>query len=260
MDGSAVVAIAHSEPLARYRRLQVAVYAEAIADGYRISGLKSLVTGGTKATHFIVSARTNGAGAAENGISLFVVPATTPGLTIVPYATAETSIDCDLVLDVMVPATALLGAEGEALPAINMALDHGVVASISAAVGNMEEWLALTVDYLKLRKQFGVAIGSFQSLQHKAVDMFIEVEQVRSMSIYATGMLESAPAERGLGVAAAKAQLNAAARFVGEMAVAAAWRHWHDHGKQGGTAVSRTHVISTVSWRPGLLLWPAGWR
>lgn len=220
MDGTAIMAFAHSEPNARYRRAQVAVRAEAAAEGYRLHGLKSLVSDGAAATHFIVSARTSGAEDDGDGISLFLVPASAEGLRLQHYVTPDEGGAVDVVLDdVLVPDAALLGRFGEALPAIEAALDHGVVAAIGAAVGGMEELLDQTVDYLKLRKQFRVAIGSFQSLQHKAVDMFIEVEQARSMAIYAASVLSAGPGERQLGVAAAKAQVNAAARFVGETAV-----------------------------------------
>jgi alkylation response protein AidB-like acyl-CoA dehydrogenase len=97
----------------------------------------------------------------------------------------------------------------------------------------MEEILALTVDYLKTRKQFGAEIGSFQALQHKAVDMFIEVEQAKSMAGYALSVLDAEPAERRLALVAAKAYLNACAKFVGETAVQL-------HGAIGMTIESKT--------------------
>jgi alkylation response protein AidB-like acyl-CoA dehydrogenase len=211
MDGRIRLALAHAEPGARYELGQVSLTATLADGGYRMSGLKTLVAGGASATHLLVSA------CDQNGISLFVIPVSTGGVQITAYAN---KIDADVQLtDVFVPLSGLLGHRGGALEAIEEAVDHALAALAAEAVGAMERLLALTLDYLRVRKQFGVPLSSFQALQHKAVDMFVEIEQAKSMATYAASMLTAPRDERHMAVAAAKAHVNAAARFVGETGV-----------------------------------------
>ncbi len=148
-------------------------------------------------------------------------PPTPPGLTIKPYPTQDGGRAADLVLDdVILPANALLGEANAGLPVIERVLDEGIAALCAEAVGVMEALHALTVDYLKTRKQFGTAIGGFQVLQHRAVDMLMSLEQARSMALYATMMAGSDDAaERAPAVSAAKVQVNRAARYIGQEAV-----------------------------------------
>lgn len=207
--GRAVLALAHSEPAARYDLSQVSTTATATASGYRLNGGKSMVIGGGQATHFLVSARE------DKGISLFLVRSTAPGLGI---RASGSSAAIDLV-DVAVTDADRIGEAGGALPSIADAVDYGMAALAAEAVGAMDALLAVTTEYLRTRKQFGVAIGSFQALQHRAVDMMVEIEQARSMACYAMTMLDAPAAQRRLAVAAAKAHVNGAARIVGESAV-----------------------------------------
>ena len=211
--GGVVLALAHSEPAARYDLAQVSTSANPSAGGVLLNGDKSMVISGGLATHFLVSARE------AKGISLFVVPATAAGLTVTPYA-GPSSVGADVTLDdVAVSDADRVGEAGHALLAIELAVDHGMAALAAEAVGAMDELLAITTDYLRTRKQFGVAISTFQALQHRAVDMLVEIEQARSMAGYAVAMLGTPAAQRRLAVAAAKAHINGAARFVGESAV-----------------------------------------
>lgn len=211
--GQAVVVLAHGEPLSRYAVAHVTTTATPCPGGYRLSGSKCTIISGGRATHFLVSARLS------EGISLFLVPASSAGMAVRPCTGALVD-GADIRLDeVFVPTADLLGLAGGALPAIETALDHGMVALVADAVGAMDELLGLTVEYLKTRKQFGVPIASFQALQHRAVDMMVEVEQARSMASYAAAMLGEDPPMRRLAAAAAKAHVNKAARFVGESAV-----------------------------------------
>lgn len=220
MAGTATLAFAHSEPGAQFERAQVTVRAERGEAGYRVSGQKSLVLNGAHASHFVVSARSEGNPADTSGIVLLLVPSSLPGVTVTPYAGTDATTMADIIFsDVIVPADALMSAGDAALEAIETALDCATVAAIAEAVGAMEELLALTVDYIKVRKQFGVPVGSFQSVQHRAVDLFLEVEQAKSMAIYAVAVLTGKAADRKLAVAAAKAHANSAARLVGEGAV-----------------------------------------
>jgi alkylation response protein AidB-like acyl-CoA dehydrogenase len=122
--------------------------------------------------------------------------------------------------NVRVPAAALLGPAGDALPLIERVVDIATVALCTEAVGAMEKATEITVDYLKVRKQFGVAIGSFQALQHRAVDMLVAVEQARSMAMFATMMADQTnAAERSKAISAAKVQVGKSARFVGTQGV-----------------------------------------
>ncbi len=219
-DGSLTVAFAHAERQARYDLQDVATAARRTEAGTVINGRKSAVLAAEGATLLLVSARSTGERRDRHGISLFLVPADAPGVTVQGYPTQDGQRAAEIAFsDVAVAESALLGSPGEALALIEHAVDIAIAALAAEAVGAMDETLAMTVDYLKTRKQFGVPIGSFQALQHKAVDMMIAGEQARSMAVYAAMMAGSPPAERRLAMAAAKVQINRSARFVGQTAV-----------------------------------------
>lgn len=220
-EGRLTLALAHTETAARYELAHVETSARADGPGWILDGAKRVVLGGDGADRFIVSARTAGAVGDAEGISLFVVDADTPGLGCRGYRTQDHSRAADLHLDqVRVPHSSLLGAPGRALPAIERAADMAIAALCAEAVGVMERAHELTVDYLKVRKQFGVAIGSFQALQHRAVDMLVAIEQARSMAYYAAMMCtEADPLLRASAISAAKVQIGRSARFVGQEAI-----------------------------------------
>lgn len=220
VDGSIRLAVAHTEAGSRHRLDHVDTTANATSGGFMLSGRKSLVLGGALATHFIVSARTTGKHPDRDGITLFLVSGIAQGLAATNFPTIDGRTVANLAFDaVEVGANAVLGTPGNAIEAIEDATDHATVASINEAVGAMEEMLSLTVEYLKSRKQFGVPIGSFQALQHKVVDMFIEIEQAKSMALYATMQLSLPLADRRSAIASAKLLVNRVSRFVGETAV-----------------------------------------
>lgn len=221
IEGSTRLAFAHGEAQARYDLNDVATTARAADGGFRLDGRKSVVLNGDAAATLVVSARTSGTRRDEAGITLFLVPADAPGVTVSGYPTHDGGRAADVTLaDVLVPADAVLGTVGEALPTIERVVEGGIAALCAEAVGLMEALHELTVDFLKTRKQFGVAIGSFQVLQHKAVDMLVALEQARSMALYAAMMVEAEDAdERRVALSAAKAQVNKSARFVGQTAV-----------------------------------------
>ncbi|WP_234052977.1 MULTISPECIES: acyl-CoA dehydrogenase family protein [unclassified Xanthobacter] len=221
IDGSVRLAFAHSELQARYDLNDVATSARAVDGGFRLDGRKSVALNADAAKTLVVSARTSGDRRDEVGITLFVVPVDAAGVTLEAYATQDGGRAADVILtDVFVPADAVLGTVGAGLPVVERVVEGAIAALCAEAVGLMEALNALTVDYLKTRKQFGVAIGSFQALQHKAVDMFVALEQARSMALYAAMMVEAEdPAERRVALSAAKVQINRSARFVGQTAV-----------------------------------------
>lgn len=221
IDGSTRLALAHGERQARYDLADVATTARRQGEGWVLDGAKTAVWSGGGASHFLVSARIQGARRDPHGLSLFWLPADAPGLSVREGATHDGGRDAELLLDgVTLEADACIGAPGEAFTAIEQGFDVAVAALCSDAVGAMAALHEMTLDYLRTRKQFGVAIGSFQSLQHAAVDMLTALEQSRSMSYYAAMMASCADAgERAAAISAAKVQINRAARQIGEQAV-----------------------------------------
>jgi pimeloyl-CoA dehydrogenase small subunit len=219
--GELTLAFAHSEAQARYDLADVQTTARRQGDGWVLDGEKRFVLAGDSAQRLIVSARVAGEGSQRDGIALFLLDAGTPGLNRRGYPTQDRSRAADLRLNaVRVGTGALIGEPGAAIGAIEQAVDGAIAALCAEAVGAMAYAHELTVDYLKVRKQFGVAIGSFQALQHRAVDMLVATEQARSMALYATMMCtESDAAERQRAISAAKVQVNKSARFVGQEAV-----------------------------------------
>ena len=168
-----------------------------------------------------MSARTSGAVNDPRGVTLFLIDPGAPGVTIVGYDTHDGGRAADVMLDkVRVDHASILGNIDQASPVILEASDRAVAALCMEAVGAMAALHELTVDYLKVRKQFGVAIGSFQALQHRAVDMYIALEQARSMALYALLMAESDnDKERQKAISSAKVQINRSARFIGQQAI-----------------------------------------
>jgi pimeloyl-CoA dehydrogenase small subunit len=214
------LAFAHGERQARYDLEDVATTARPEAGGYVLDGAKGVVLNADAAGLLVVSARTAGGRREGAGISLFLVPTDTPGLTLRPYPTQDGGRAADVILrGVQVPSEALLGPADGALPIIEQVIDGAIAAVAAEAVGLMEALQDLTVAYLKTRKQFGTAIGGFQALQHRAVDMLVALEQARSMELYATMMVEAEAEARGPALSAAKVQINRSARFVGQQAV-----------------------------------------
>ncbi|MFG1289827.1 MULTISPECIES: acyl-CoA dehydrogenase family protein [Xanthobacter] len=221
MDGSAGLAFAHSEVQARYDLNDVATTARAVDGDFRLDGRKSVVLNADAAATLVVSARTSGDRRDADAMTLFLVPVNAPGVSLLAYPTQDGGRAADVILsDVFIPADAVLGPVGEGLAIVERVVEGAIAALCAEAVGLMEALHELTVEYLKTRKQFGVAIGSFQALQHQAVDMFVALEQARSMALYAAMMVEAEDAaERAVALSAAKVQINRAARFVGQTAV-----------------------------------------
>jgi pimeloyl-CoA dehydrogenase small subunit len=219
--GELTLAFAHSEPQARFDLSDVRTTARRQGSGWTLDGEKRFVLSGDSADRLIVSARVEGARGASDGIALFLLDADRPGITRRSYTTQDRNRSADVRFDsVAVANDALLGEPGSALPAIEQAVDSAIAALSAEAVGAMAHAHQLTVDYLKVRKQFGVPIASFQVLQHRAVDMLVATEQARSMALYATMMAEEPDAaERQRAISAAKVQVNRSARFVGQEAV-----------------------------------------
>tara|TARA_B110001454_G_scaffold195804_1_gene198299 strand:+ start:640 stop:1830 length:1191 start_codon:yes stop_codon:yes gene_type:complete len=176
ISGRRRIALAYSEPQSRGMPEPIMVQAERVPDGFTLHGRKSLVMGGVGADAFIVSAM-----AGEQPV-LLLLAATAPGLVITPLDLHDDSRAAQLSFDgVFVSGDALLGRPEDAMTALRHGLAHGTAALCAELVGVMERAIELTADYLKNRFQFGVAIGKFQSLQHRLADMAAEMELARSM-------------------------------------------------------------------------------
>jgi alkylation response protein AidB-like acyl-CoA dehydrogenase len=216
-SGEARVVLAYQERAARYRLERVDTRAARNGDGWTLSGSKSLVPIGDQADAFIVSARAGGAADDPAGIALFLVERAATGVSARGYALQDGSRAAEVML-ADAPATLLLPA-GRAFAALEHAIDIGIAALAAEAVGVMDKLFDLTVDYLNTRKQFGVAIGTFQALRHRVADMKMQLELARSMSYYATLKLGEAPDVRRRAAAQAKVQLGNSARFLGQQAI-----------------------------------------
>ncbi len=215
MSGDTIAAGAFLEEDGGFALDRIATRAEQDAEGWALSGAKIHVEDGGGADMFIVSARTG-----ADGISLFAVPAGTPGLRVDRARAIDHHRHARLVLDdIRVPATALIGEAHMALPRIEAAVDRALCAYMAEAVGSMDALVEMTLDHLKTRHQFGAPIGSFQALQHRMVDIAIAAEEARSMTYHATLHLDRDPAERRRAVAAGKARVGQAGLFVGRQCV-----------------------------------------
>ncbi|WP_375412867.1 pimeloyl-CoA dehydrogenase small subunit [uncultured Bradyrhizobium sp.] len=221
IDGSRTMAFAQLEKNSRYELADVSTSAKKKGDGWVIDGEKFVVLNGDSADTLIVTARTKGGQRDAGGIGVFLVPGNAKGVSKKGYPTQDGLHAADITFTgVEVGADAAIGDPENGLALIEQVVDDARIALCAEAVGAMDESLKSTVEYLKTRTQFGVPIGSFQVLQHRAADMFVAVEQARSMSMFATMAADFDDAKaRANAVAAAKVQIGKSAKFVGQQAV-----------------------------------------
>jgi alkylation response protein AidB-like acyl-CoA dehydrogenase len=220
--GTAIVSLAATEPTSGEFWQDVTTSATRDGDSWVLRGQKIVSASTPLASHVLVTARTSGERADADGISLFLVElgSAATDITLHHYRTVDDRRASDIALDgLRLPTTALLGAEGGAWPSIALARDEGAAAICAEAVGGMRKVLADTVEYCKQRQQFGQSIGSFQVLQHRMVDMYMEVEQSAAAVLLAVLKLDSDDVTRARAVSAAKATVGRAAQFVGQQAV-----------------------------------------
>jgi len=222
MEGALQLACAYAEPGSRYNPANVKTSAEVSADSIILNGSKTAVLNGSNAGKLLVIARESGADTDREGISAFVVNADAPGVSIRAYVNVDGRKAADITLEsVSVSADARLGEAGAALVALEHAIDRATLSVSAEAVGAMESLLQKTVEYSKTRKQFGTAIGTFQALQHRMADMFIECQLARSIVIRAAMKLDSTEdaLEKTKAVSAAKSRVGSAIRKVGQEAI-----------------------------------------
>jgi pimeloyl-CoA dehydrogenase small subunit len=219
--GDLTLAFAHTERQSRYDLHDIATRAVRDGSGWVIEGEKGVVLHGDTADKLIVTARVGGGRRDRDGVAAFILDAKAPGMSRRGYPTQDGLRAAEIALSgVRVGAEGVLGEPGAALPLIERVVEEGIAALCAEAVGAMSVMHELTVDYLKTRRQFGREIGSFQILQHRAVDMLIALEQARSMAMFATMMAaEENAAERRNAVAAAKVQIGRSGKFIGQQAI-----------------------------------------
>ena len=223
-SGDALVVLAYQERAGRYNYAKCEAKSTLAQDKWALTATKSIVTAGDQADAFLVSAMANGA------LALFLVERAASGVTTRGYVTQDGGRAAEVML-VNSPAT-LVTLDG--LTALAHAIDVGIAATCAEAVGVMDKALAITVDYMNTRKQFGVLISSFQALRHRTADMKMQLELARSMSYYAALKLNAPAAERSAAMARAKYQLGVSMRFVGQQAVQL----------HGGIGVTDEYIVS----------------
>jgi pimeloyl-CoA dehydrogenase small subunit len=220
-EGRLLMAFAQIESQSRYDLGDVSTQARRDGKDWLLDGQKMVVLHGDCADFLVVTARVAGERRDRDGIGVFFVDATAKGVARRGYATQDGLRAAEVTLSgVRVPAADVLGDPGKGLALVERVADQAIAALCAEAVGAMQVAHETTVEYLKVRKQFGVPIGSFQALQHRAADMLIALEQARSMALYATMMADEAdPLERRKAMSAAKIQIGKAGRFVGQQSI-----------------------------------------
>jgi len=217
--GEAIFAFAYGEPQGRYNLADLKTTAKKDGGAYVLNGHKAVVIGAPYATHLIVTARTGGGQRDQQGVSVFIVEKGAAGVTTRDYPTVDGFRASEVTLEnVKVGAEALIGPEGGALPLVEKVVDEALAATCAEACGVLSRLHQGTLEYTKQRKQFGQPISAFQVLQHRMVDMFIQVEQSISMTYMATIKLTDNK-ERARAAAAAKVQIGKACKFVGQNAI-----------------------------------------
>jgi pimeloyl-CoA dehydrogenase small subunit len=220
-NGGLTLAFAQTERRSRWNLADVSTTARRDGAGWILDGEKGVVLHGDSAEKLIVTARVGGDQRDREGIAVFVVDATAEGVSRRGYPTQDGLRGAEITLTgARVGPEHVLGDPGGGLPLVERVVDEGIAALCAEAVGAMAVMHELTVEYLKTRRQFGREIGSFQVLQHRAVDMLVAFEQARSMAMFATMMAaEENPEERRNALSAAKVQIGRSGKFVGQQAI-----------------------------------------
>lgn len=219
ISGDATFAFAYAEPQGRYNWRDLKTTATKSGEGYVLNGAKAVVIGAPWASHLIVTARTSGGQRDASGISVFLVEKSAPGVSTRDYPTVDGQRASEVTFDnVQLSADALIGTEGEGGALVEKVMDEAIAATCAEACGVLRRLQEGTVEYTKQRKQFGQPISQFQVLQHRMVDMFIQLEQSISMTYMATIKLAEED-ERAKAVSAAKVQIGKACKFVGQNAI-----------------------------------------
>lgn len=220
ISGAEQWAFAFAEKHSGYDLARVDTSAHRVGDHYVLNGTKLAVLNGHCAQHFLVSARSRGASGERNGITVFIVDATAPGVSREAFVAVDGSRGAHVHLDsVPISVEAVLGEVDKGLPLIESVVDTAIVAMGAEALGAMQTLLDTTVDYTRTREQFGQPISKFQALQHRMADMYLKVEEVRSLVLHAAILLDAASAESAAACAALKVKMAEAGRYVAQQSV-----------------------------------------
>ncbi len=221
IDGTKTFAFAQLEKNSRYDLNDVTTSARDKRGGWVVDGKKFVVINGENADVLIVTARTKGARHDRSGIGIFLIPADAKGISKNTYPTQDGEYAADInFTGVELGSNAVIGDPENGLSLVERVVDDARTALCAEAVGLMDESLKITIEYMKTRKQFGVPISSFQSLRHRAADMFVALEQARSMSMFATMAADFDDiAERAKAVGAAKVQIGRSGKFIGQQSI-----------------------------------------
>jgi len=217
-EGKAKWAFAHAEHGSRFALNETRTKVTKAGDGWTLSGKKIVVWDAASADRLIVLARSAGGDTDAKGLGLFVVDASGAGVARQDYRTVDNRRASDIEFK-NTPVLAVLGDPANALPAVEAVIDQAIAFMASEAVGAMAALHETTLAYAKTRKQFGRAIGEFQVIQHRLVDMMMQVESARSLALLSALKASAEPKERAKAAAAAKVQLGRSGRFVGQQAV-----------------------------------------
>jgi len=214
-SGELQVTLAQLEPSGRWDADGIQLAAKADGGGYVLSGTKLFVPDAHTADHLVVAGRTPGSSGTD-GISLFLVDAKAPGITTTQLKTMDQTRKLGEVVlkDVRVPADRVLGPVGQGWALLDRVIDRGKVGLCAEMCGGAQRVLEMSVDYAKVREQFGKPIGSFQAIQHKCANMLVEVESSKSVTYYAAWAVANGVAEAPLAAAMAKAYCSDAYRHV----------------------------------------------
>ena len=222
VSGELLLALAIDEK-PHHRPCRIETSAVKSGEGYVLNGCKTFVLDGHIANKLVVVARTSGAIDDEAGLSVFLVDAAAEGVSINRSWMVDSRNSAMLSLNnVKVGADALLGAEGDAYSSLTRVLDIGRIGVAAEMLGSMQQAFEITLDYLKQREQFGVLIGSFQGLQHRAAEMYSEIELCKSAVRAALAALDDADktdADIAEFASIAKAKLSEVATLVSNEAV-----------------------------------------
>lgn len=220
MAGEAIWSLAWTEGKSRYDLNHVSTTAKRSGDTYILNGAKAAVIGAPWADKLIVSARTSGGPRDRAGVSLFIVDRQSAGLHLQSFKTIDGRRAAEITFrDVSIPASNLLGKEGEGVAALEACRDRAIAALCAEATGAMDVLNTSTLEYTKTRKQFGVALGTFQVLQHRMVDMFIALEEATSLMQHLNLTVADGDPQGSKLASGAKSKVGEAARFVGEQAI-----------------------------------------
>ena len=220
ISGEMHLALAYAEPQSRFNLSDVVTEAKSEGDNFVLNGYKSVVMNGPSANKILVSARTSGSQLEENGLTLFIVDADSNGLNKTNYKTVDGRRASDISLEnVTVSKDDVIGSVDSGFEILDSAIDKAILAISAEAVGAMEVLYKATVEYTKTREQFGTAIGKFQVLQHRMVDMFMEYEQCKSLLYMATMKQEEGAADAKKAISGLKYQVGKAGKFIGQQAV-----------------------------------------